>query len=215
MLDTLRAADADRFNEYFSTVGQRIADTLNSGPGPALEPRLPRVVSGAFRVRPVTLSELSTLALALAPQLRTRAEADLTVMSRWFRHNGLKINASKTEFIIVGTPVNTRKAAELTASFENLQLSPSESIKIWGYVSTQDFPPLEKIFGAPLMPNVSYMIHKIFWNCKWQKIFDANFEHCDLLVGYCQEVLFFRCVEICLGIRGLIINLTGVPSILF
>ena len=64
--------------------------------------------------------------------------------------------------------------------------------------------PLEKILGAPLMPNISYMIQKIFWNCKWQKkILDANFEYCDLLGSYCQEVLFFRCVEICLGIRGL------------
>ena len=364
--NTLPAADADRFNEYFSTVGQRIADMLNSGPGPALEPQLPRVVSGAFRVRPVTLSELSTalhrmnsskavgpinvclfllrkcfavvgphllhvvnhsLASGNVPliwklgtvvplskegsvtepsnyrpisvlsvvgkltekvvcsqlldyvtshhiiadsqyayrpshstehavidivchicnnmdagkvtavsstdlskafdcvdhvalltklqsygidphwfsdyftdrrqivkggnaqsleiaygvvqgsivgplmfilfvndiqcyvssacklvsyvddmqfmhesepsphglaQLRTRVEADLTVMSTWFRHNGLKINPSKTEFIIVGTPVNTRKAAELTVSFENSQLSPSESVKILG-----------------------------------------------------------------------------------
>ena len=57
--NSLQPADADRFNSYFATVGQRIADTLNDQPAPDLPRRLPRVVSGAFRVRPVTLSELS------------------------------------------------------------------------------------------------------------------------------------------------------------
>ena len=42
-----------------------------------------------------------------------------------------------------------------------------------------------------------------------KKIFDANFEYCDLLGNYCQEVLFFRCVEICLGIRGLMVCATS------
>ena len=65
-------------------------------------------------------------------QLRTRVEADLAAVSAWFRHNGLKINPSKTEFIIFGTHSNTRKAAGLAVKFENSQLSPSESVKILG-----------------------------------------------------------------------------------
>ena len=73
--------------------------------------------------------------------------------------------------------------------------------------------PLEKILSAPLMPNVSYMIQKYFGIANGKKIFDANFEYCDLLGSYCQEVLFFRCVEICLGIRGLnSVKLKGVSS---
>ena len=65
-------------------------------------------------------------------QLRTRVEADLAAVSAWFRHNGLKINPFKTEFIIFGTHSNTRKAAGLAVKFENSQLSPSESVKILG-----------------------------------------------------------------------------------
>ena len=50
------------------------------------------------------------------------------------------------------------------------------------------------------------MIQKYFGIANSKKIFDVNFEYCDLLESYCQEVLFFRCVEICLGIRGLMVS---------
>ena len=65
-------------------------------------------------------------------QLRTQVEADLAAASAWYRHNGLKINPSKTEFIVIGTQSNVRKAAELKVTFQNSQLSPSESVKILG-----------------------------------------------------------------------------------
>ena len=55
----LDPAVADQFNHYFASVGQRIADDLRREPCADLSLRLPRVVSGAFRVRCVTLSELS------------------------------------------------------------------------------------------------------------------------------------------------------------
>ena len=65
-------------------------------------------------------------------RLRSCVETDLATVSAWFRHNGMKINPSKTEFILIGTPSNTRKAAELTVTFGASQLSSAESIKILG-----------------------------------------------------------------------------------
>ena len=66
----LDPAVADRFNEYFATVGQRIADHLEREANTGLSLRLPRVVSGAFRVRCITLTELSS---ALQRMSRSRA----------------------------------------------------------------------------------------------------------------------------------------------
>ncbi|KAF0292538.1 hypothetical protein FJT64_009479 [Amphibalanus amphitrite] len=52
---------ADRLNEYFASVGPSVAAALEEAQRVTepLPPRPPRVVSGAFRVHPVTLSELS------------------------------------------------------------------------------------------------------------------------------------------------------------
>ena len=44
----------------------------------------------------------------------------------------MKINPSKTEFIVIGTPCNTRKAAGIIVNFGSSQLTTSESAKILG-----------------------------------------------------------------------------------
>ena len=53
---------ADRMNAHSATVGSRVAAALEAARAEAdrLPPRPTRVVSGAFRVRPATLPELST-----------------------------------------------------------------------------------------------------------------------------------------------------------
>ena len=53
---------ADRLNEHFASVGPRVAAALEEQQRAVapLSPRPSRVVSGAFRVRPVTLPELSS-----------------------------------------------------------------------------------------------------------------------------------------------------------
>ena len=60
---------ADHFNEYFAAVGQHVAAAVSDEPGTDLPLRLPRLVSGAFRVGSVTLSDLS-LALQLMSSSR-------------------------------------------------------------------------------------------------------------------------------------------------
>ena len=53
---------ADKLNQHFASVGPSIASSLETAAaaGQRLAPRPPRVVSGAFRVRPATLPELSS-----------------------------------------------------------------------------------------------------------------------------------------------------------
>ena len=53
---------AEKLNRHFSSVGPSIAASLSTmaAAGPPLSPRPPRVCSGAFRVKPATLPELSS-----------------------------------------------------------------------------------------------------------------------------------------------------------
>ena len=81
----LDSSVANQFNEYFATVGRRVNDLLSRDPSPDLPTRLPRVVSGAFRVKPATLSELS---LALRRMSTSKAVGpdgvSLSVLRRCF-----------------------------------------------------------------------------------------------------------------------------------
>ena len=88
-----------------------------------------RLVSYADDMQLMHVSEPSLSGLT---QLRSCVEEDLSVVSVWFRHNGMRINPSKTEFIVIGTPSNARKAAGLSVNFGSSQLTTSESVKILG-----------------------------------------------------------------------------------
>ena len=65
-------------------------------------------------------------------QLKRHIEADLGQLSRWFHSNGLKVNPTKTEFLLTGTPASTAKVSALTVNFEGVPLRHSESIQILG-----------------------------------------------------------------------------------
>ena len=70
---------ADRVNKFFADVGPAVAETLSAADdGAPLPPRPPRVCSGAFRPRPVTMPELSA-ALARMGTSRACGEDDITV----------------------------------------------------------------------------------------------------------------------------------------
>ena len=56
---TEQRARADRFNEYFSTVGSRIAADLSDDVTVGVAPRPPIVVSASFKLGPATLPELA------------------------------------------------------------------------------------------------------------------------------------------------------------
>ena len=65
-------------------------------------------------------------------QLKRHIESDLVQLSRWFRCNGLKVNPTKTEFLLAGTPANTASVSDLVVNFDGVSLQHSESIKILG-----------------------------------------------------------------------------------
>ena len=65
-------------------------------------------------------------------QLKRHIEADLGQLSRWFHSNGLKVNPTKTEFLLAGTQASTAKVSALTVNFEGVPLRHSESITILG-----------------------------------------------------------------------------------
>ena len=71
--------------------------------------------------------------------LRSRVELDLATISRWFHYNGLKINPSKTELIVLGTPAQTRKTTGLSIIFGDVQLLPSDCMKILGVHLDKNF----------------------------------------------------------------------------
>ena len=61
-----RRAQMDNFNQFFAAVGSRIAAELrNSGGTGQLSPRPPIVVADAFRLQPITLSELGRVVAAM------------------------------------------------------------------------------------------------------------------------------------------------------
>ena len=59
MSDIERRTRADRFNEFFSSVGSRIAADLRDDVKAGLAPRPPIVISAAFQLQPATLPELA------------------------------------------------------------------------------------------------------------------------------------------------------------
>ena len=68
---------AEKLNRHFSSVGPSIAASLSTvaAAGPQLSPRPPRVCSGAFRVRPATLPELSSALTAPRQADRTASRS--------------------------------------------------------------------------------------------------------------------------------------------
>ena len=72
--------------------------------------------------------------------LKTTVETDLIMLSKWFRHNGLKINPKKTDFTLLGTTSHTKRASTLSVVFEGEELKKSECIKILGVHIDQNIP---------------------------------------------------------------------------
>ncbi|KAF0308565.1 hypothetical protein FJT64_020252 [Amphibalanus amphitrite] len=82
---------ADSLNRYFAAVGPRVAAALEEAQRVVapLSPRPTRVVSGAFRVRPVTLPELSA---AIQRMSTSRASGD----------DGVTIGMLRMTFPVIG-----------------------------------------------------------------------------------------------------------------
>ena len=83
-------------------------------------------------------------------KLKERVEADLLVLSRWFQRNGLKLNPSKTELLIMGTPTQTKNSQDFKVNMSDVVLKPSGTLKILGVTMDKNLgwePQTAKIVG--------------------------------------------------------------------
>ena len=64
----------------------------------------------------------------------TRLEAGLTSLDQWFRANGLKVNASKTQIIVFGSHQNIRRLPPVTVNFGGVSLVPCTEVKNLGVI---------------------------------------------------------------------------------
>ena len=66
--------------------------------------------------------------------LQTRTQATLAIMENWFRTNSLKMNAKKTDFILLGTRTNVKKTQNFHLRLESSIMMPSRSLRLLGVV---------------------------------------------------------------------------------
>ena len=65
-------------------------------------------------------------------------EKNLAALSHWFRKNGLKVNAEKTQLIVVGTVQNLRLMPQMQIDFMGATISGSRTVKNLGVVFDQN-----------------------------------------------------------------------------
>ena len=67
-------------------------------------------------------------------ELRSRLELTLRELHAWFSSNSLKMNGSKTDFMIVGSKQNLKEVQNLSFIVDDASTQPSKTIKILGVV---------------------------------------------------------------------------------
>ena len=67
-------------------------------------------------------------------ELRTRLELTLRELHAWFSLNSLKMNGSKTDFMIVGSKQNLKKVQNFSFIVDDASIKPSKTIKILGVI---------------------------------------------------------------------------------
>ena len=66
-------------------------------------------------------------------ELRTKVEGDLKALAGWFTGNRLKVNPSKTEIVLFGTPAVLKKIpTKFALSFGDVQVEPVSDMKVLG-----------------------------------------------------------------------------------
>ena len=67
-------------------------------------------------------------------ELRTRLELTLCELHAWFSSNSLKMNGSKTDFMIVGSKENLKKVQNFSFIVDDASIKPSKTIKVLGVI---------------------------------------------------------------------------------
>ena len=66
--------------------------------------------------------------------LQTRLEKTMQELKEWFTLNSLKMNSDKTDFMIVGSKVNLKRANNFSFTTDHCSIRPSKSIKMLGVI---------------------------------------------------------------------------------
>ena len=66
--------------------------------------------------------------------LQTRIQSTLVTMETWFKANSLKMNPKKTDFILLGTRANIKKAKNFQLPIGDSSMVPSPSVRLLGVV---------------------------------------------------------------------------------
>ena len=69
--------------------------------------------------------------------LKSRAEENIQCLQHWFSLNSLKMNASKTSFILLGTQNSIEKTSNFVIRANNVDIRPSKHIKVLGVLLDQ------------------------------------------------------------------------------
>lgn len=72
-----------------------------------------------------------------AAALVHRLERDLSFLSAWFRKNGLKVNADKTQMIVLGTRQNLRQLPPISVEFMGARVTGTPTVKNLGVTFDQ------------------------------------------------------------------------------
>ena len=70
-------------------------------------------------------------------QLQIRLQESMASVYNWFKSNSLKMNASKTDFILLGTKKSLQKASDFTFTFSDSTFQSSKTIKLLGVTVDQ------------------------------------------------------------------------------
>ena len=69
--------------------------------------------------------------------LRVRIEESMQHLQNWFQVNGLKMNANKTDFALIGTRASLRNAQNFSINISGSIITPSPTIKVLGVLLDQ------------------------------------------------------------------------------
>ena len=70
-------------------------------------------------------------------QLKIRLQESMAAVHNWFRDNSLKTNASKNDFILLGTKQSLQKTSDFTFTFSESTFQSSNTIKLLGVTLDQ------------------------------------------------------------------------------
>lgn len=126
------------------------------------------------------------------PILVDRIESALKSMFDWFCQNGMKVNAAKTEFMILGTKAMLRDVSDVTIKFCNHSILASKQARNLGVVFDQNLS---------FQPHVDHIVRK----CTGMLTALAHARHVipASTVRYLIDALVFSTIRYCLSVYGI------------